>query len=408
MSRLYNLADAINKGESVYLNTSTEKCSGGHPLRTCIFIIPCLVFSVILCASAMDEVGKNLQQLQELKQSRDRAKQEKSTVLAKEKSVLGELKNIEKKRTAREKELRIYELNLARCERDIRQLKKALAEAELRSKQTQALMINRLTAMYKFGYEGGQLSYLKLLLGADNISGLINRYKYMSAIAGGDRKLLEKAIAEKAEIRLRKKQVEARRNRILDYKAGAERTRKEILNKRRLRQNTLAKLRRSKEDLTRTLNELEKSVEELEDLIAQLQVKSGEVLYSDDSDLEGLRGKLSWPVSGKIVKNSVPSMKGVTIQARYGADIRCVASGIVEYARWFDGVGFGQMVIVDHGSGYRTLYAHASELLVEEGQKVKKGQTIAKVGDTGSLGGPILYFEIWKGTKAMRTRQWLR
>ena len=101
-------------------------------------------------------------------------------------------------------------------------------------------------------------------------------------------------------------------------------------------------------------------------------------------------------------------MKGVTIQARYGADIKCVANGIVEYSQWFDGVGFGQMVIVNHGNGYHTLYAHASELLVRKGQNVKAGQTIAKVGDTGSLKGAILYFQIWKGTKVMDTKGWLR
>ena len=101
-------------------------------------------------------------------------------------------------------------------------------------------------------------------------------------------------------------------------------------------------------------------------------------------------------------------MNGVTIQAKYGDNIRCVAGGTVEYAQWFDGVGFGQMVIVAHGNGYRTLYAHASELLVKKGQKVKAGDVIARVGDTGSLGGPVLYFELWKGTKAMPTTQWLR
>jgi septal ring factor EnvC (AmiA/AmiB activator) len=383
-------------------------------LRTYIFIIPYLVFSVILCASAMDEAARKAQQLQELKQSRDRAKREKSAILAKEEGVLAELRDIEKQLTARQRELRIYELNLARCEREIKQLEEALVEAELRSKQTRTLMIRRLRAMYKFGYEGGQLSYLKLLLEADNISGLVNRYKYMSALANGDRKLLEKAVAEKAEIDLRKKQVEARRKRILDYKGGAERIRREILSKKTMRQDILAELQRSKEHLTRTLNELGKSVEELEDLMVQLRTKSEESSQAgmpvplEITDLGEQRGRLSWPVSGKIVKNSAPSMKGITIQARYGADIQCVAGGIVEYARWFDGVGFGQMVIVDHGNGYRTLYAHASELLVEEGQKVKTGQTIAKVGDTGSLMGPILYFEIWKGTKAMRTRQWLR
>lgn len=385
-----------------------EKRMGGYPLRACFLIVSCLMLSLILSASAMDDAAQKSEQLQELKRDMDRVKRERSTILTKERNILAELRDTEKKLAAKERELRIYELNLSRCERDIKQLEEALAEAELRSEQTQALMIKRLRAMYKFGYEGGQLSYLKLLLGAENISDLTSKYKYISAIANGDRKLLEKAITEKAEIDLKKQRVEARKKRILYYKAGAERIKKEILNKRRIRQNTLAELQESKGYLTKVLSELEKSVEELENLIAQLRNSSEGMVYEDINNLEEQSGRLPWPVSGKIVENFSPSMKGVTIQAEYGADIRCVASGIVEYANWFDGVGFGQMVILDHGNGYRTLYAHASELLVREKERVEKGKIIAKVGDTGSLKGPVLYFEIWKGTKAMHTRQWLR
>lgn len=374
----------------------------------CLSIILFLMFSVILPASSLGEADRRAQELKQLKQSRDKVKREKSGVLAKEKSIRAELEDIGKQLAAKRRELRIYELNLSRCEKDIRQLEKALEEAELLSKQTQSLMITRLRAMYKFGYEGGQLSYLKLLLGADSISDLMSKYKYMSAIASGDRLLLEKAIAEKKEIDSKKKQVEARKERILYYKAGAERIKKDILKKSQMRMDTLARLQKSEEYLTRRLNELEGSVAELENLIARLRDSSEKGPHQELINLGEKRGKLSWPVSGKIIKNSTPSMKGVTIQTRYGADIQCVASGTVEYANWFDGVGFGQMVIIDHGSGYRTLYAHASELLVAEDQRVSGGQVIAKVGDTGSLRGPILYFEIWKGTKAMPTRQWLR
>lgn len=375
--------------------------------KACLPVVLLLIPSVILCASAVDK-AQEIQQLEKLEQDRDRTKQKKDSVLAREKSVLTELKDIEKGLTAREKELRIYEHNLAKCEKEIKQLNAALAEVELRTKQTQALMVKRLRAMYKFGYQEGQVSYLKLLLGAENISDLTTRYKYMSAIANGDRKLLEKVAAEKAEIDLKKGQIEARKKRILNYQAGAERTRRIIERKRQTRQKALKNLRRSREDLTKTLAELERAVREKADLITRLRDDSVTEIYGDITDLGKQRGKLPWPVSGKTIKNSAPSMKGVTIQAKYGANIRCIAGGTVEYAQWFDGVGFGQMVIVNHGNGYRTLYAHASELLVEAGQKVKAGQVIARVGDTGSLSGAILYFELWKGIEAMFTKRWLR
>ncbi len=367
----------------------------------------CFMLSVTLCASAIDK-AQEIQRLEKLEQDRDRAKQKKDSVLAREKSVLTELKDIEKGLTAREKELRIYEHNLARCEKEIKQLNEALTEVEGHAKQTRTLMAKRLRAMYKFSYQEGQVSYLKLLLGAENISDLTTRYKYMSAIAAGDRKLLEKASAEKTEIELKKEQIEARKKRIFNYQAGAKRTKGIIDRRRQKRQETLGNLRRSREGLTKTLAELERAVSEKESLIARLRDSSTTEVYENIADLGKERGKLPWPVSGKTIKNSAPSMKGVTIQAEYGTNIRCIAGGAVEYAQWFDGVGFGQMVIIDHGNGYRTLYAHASELLVEKGDKVKAGDPIARVGDTGSLNGFVLYFELWKGTKAMATRQWLR
>jgi len=377
-------------------------------LKRYITIIACLILSLALSFQSMSETSQESQRLEDLKKSRDEVKQEKKSVQAKKKSIRAELEDIEKQLTARRKELRMYERNLGRCERDIEQLKAALNEVELRSKQTQALMINRLRAMYKFGYEGGQLSYLKLLVGADSISDLLNKYKYMSAIAIADKNLLDKIVAEKAEIKDKKEQVEARKKRIIGYRSGAERVRKLVEKKKQSRQNTLVRLQKSEEYLTRTLNELEESVRELEILIARLREKSNAGSDGEISNLGEQRGKLAWPASGTVIKNAASSMKGVTIKAVYGTDIRCVGSGTVEYAQWFDGVGFGQMVIINHGYGYRTLYSHASELLVRAGERVNKGQVIARVGDTGSLRGSILYFEIWQGTKVMPTRQWMR
>jgi septal ring factor EnvC (AmiA/AmiB activator) len=182
----------------------------------------------------------------------------------------------------------------------------------------------------------------------------------------------------------------------------------------------LAKVQSSKKELTKAQAELESSINRLERLIAQLKSNQDKNDKNDNKTAKnlnkqpyqgssgGLGGSLPWPVSGDIVENAAPSMKGVTIKANKGTDIKCVDDGIVDYARWFDGVGYGQMVIINHGNGFRTLYAHASDILVKEGQKVIKGQTIAKVGDTGSLKGPELYFEVWKGSEAQPTRRWLK
>ncbi len=129
-----------------------------------------------------------------------------------------------------------------------------------------------------------------------------------------------------------------------------------------------------------------------------------------------LRGQLPWPTDGRIVAGfgrqvhprfgTETFRSGVDIEAEEGALIRAVYSGTVLYRGWLR--GYGNLIILDHGVGYYTVYAHASELLVEEGDRVKAGQGIARVGETGSLVGPRLYFEVRYQGRPEDPEQWLR
>jgi len=115
----------------------------------------------------------------------------------------------------------------------------------------------------------------------------------------------------------------------------------------------------------------------------------------------GLRRGLPWPVSGTLTQlfgktrnrefNATVESAGVQIRAAHGAPVKAVAPGRVRYADWFQ--GYGKLVILDHGRGYYSLYAQASDLFVSPGDTVKAGQVIASVGDTGSLVGDSLYFD---------------
>ncbi|HSE94425.1 MAG TPA: M23 family metallopeptidase, partial [Methylomirabilota bacterium] len=98
--------------------------------------------------------------------------------------------------------------------------------------------------------------------------------------------------------------------------------------------------------------------------------------------------------------------RGVDIEAAEGAPIRAVFAGTVLYRGWLR--GYGNLVILDHGEGYYTLYAHASEVLVADGDTVRAGQSIARVGETGSVDGPRLYFEVRYQGRAEDPQAWLR
>jgi septal ring factor EnvC (AmiA/AmiB activator) len=132
--------------------------------------------------------------------------------------------------------------------------------------------------------------------------------------------------------------------------------------------------------------------------------------------LGALRGQLPWPAEGRVVTGfgrqvhprfgTETFRRGVDIEADEGAPIRAVYAGTVLYRGQLK--GYGNLIILDHGAGYYTLYAHASEILVEEGDRVRAGQAIGRVGETGSLEGPRLYFEVRYQGRPEDPEQWLR
>ena len=129
------------------------------------------------------------------------------------------------------------------------------------------------------------------------------------------------------------------------------------------------------------------------------------------------KGALAWPVSGRIITpfgpqkhprfNTITTNNGIEIAPkRAGASVLAVHAGRVVYADAFE--GYGNLIIVDHGLTYYTLYGHCSEFQVAKGDPVRAGQTIALTGDSGSLKGECLYFEIRYKTKALDPLKWLK
>ncbi|HEX2500458.1 MAG TPA: peptidoglycan DD-metalloendopeptidase family protein [Methylomirabilota bacterium] len=128
------------------------------------------------------------------------------------------------------------------------------------------------------------------------------------------------------------------------------------------------------------------------------------------------RGQLPWPTEGRVVasfgRETHPRFgtetvrTGIDIEAPEGTPIRAVAPGSVAYRGWLK--GYGNLLVLDHGDGYYTLYAHASQILVDEGDQVKGGELIGRVGETGSVEGPRLHFEVRSQSRAEDPQLWLR
>jgi septal ring factor EnvC (AmiA/AmiB activator) len=128
------------------------------------------------------------------------------------------------------------------------------------------------------------------------------------------------------------------------------------------------------------------------------------------------RGRLPWPVAGGQLElgfgrqvdkrfGTVTVHKGIDIRALKGKPVKSVFAGQVVFAGTFR--GYGLLVILDHGEGYYSLYAHLDSLAVKKGNRLRQGQVIGRVGETGSLKGAYLYFEIRQGGRAVDPQGWL-
>jgi septal ring factor EnvC (AmiA/AmiB activator) len=153
---------------------------------------------------------------------------------------------------------------------------------------------------------------------------------------------------------------------------------------------------------------LEKLVRELRRALERI-----EKFPTDSKDaFARLRGKLAWPVSGRLlasfgqVRAGGVKWDGVLVSGTQGSPVRAVYHGRVVYADWLSGLGL--LTIIDHGDGYLSLYGHNERLYKEVGERVTAGDTIATVGDSGGRQAPALYFEIRKGGRPVDPRPWFR
>lgn len=182
------------------------------------------------------------------------------------------------------------------------------------------------------------------------------------------------------------------------------------------RRGHLERIRSQRQAREAAVTELAEAEKQLEKLIGRLEaeVRAGGEFVPLSGPFAGAAGKLPWPVRGPIItpfgprrgpQGTVTRCNGVEIKAAPGTPVRAVADGRVVFRDWL--TGYGNSIILNHGSGYYTFYAHASEVLARVGQTVASGDIIARVGDTSSLAGPALHFEVRKGAQALDPAGWL-
>ena len=246
--------------------------------------------------------------------------------------------------------------------------------------------------------EHGDVSYIEMLLSAESFSDFVDKAEIMKEISQYDKAIFD-------EMDEARKQIEVSRDEILKLKETQEESAKSLENQK----SALVKKQQEQAAYIKALENdtaaYQRIIDEADAAMASLRASVSGSLSSSSGSAKYVGGEFTWPTPSchYITSNFSPRRKnpvtgiykrhtGTDIGASYGAAVVAANSGKVTLAGWNS--GYGNCIIIDHGGGKATLYAHLSAYSVSSGQSVSKGQRIGSVGSTGNSTGPHLHFEV--------------
>lgn len=271
----------------------------------------------------------------------------------------------------------------------------------------------RVVALYRMG----PLSYSRFLFAADDPEEILANYQLVGRLASQDRTLVANIVIRMDE---HQRAVEAMEETAQRWSATREEETEAIASltlQQEVRQELIRQIDIEASAGRQALAEQEESAVALEVLLGE--VGSEPVVTEGGAAppaFGAARGDLPWPADGPVtetfgrkvhpVYDTVTLFKGIEIDAGAGTSVEAVYQGRVAFADWFQ--NYGLVVIVNHGNDFFTIYGHLDAVRVRTGEWVDAGAEVGTVGETGSLIGPSLYFEIREGSEAVNPVQWLR
>lgn len=330
----------------------------------------------------------------------------------KESSVLTSLARINLNKSIVERELAARNVELERGRADLAVIQANIRTIRAGIDKERGSIERTLVTLYKFG----RVDFFQVLLQARDVEAYASESKHLALLARGQNEVVTRYIASLDELRRAESDLESKQADLAEMARAANLKRRELETEARKNATMVEEIRKNRATYQQTLKELSESAEELQRLMAKI-VSQEWVLPAAWVPLYERKGQLPWPLEGRVITafgfeknpdfNTVVMNKGIEIAP--GKDkslILAINAGKVVYADYFQ--GYGNLLIVDHGMTYYSLYGHCAEFLAAVGDMVRAGQPVAVVGDSGSLKGECLYFEIRYKTKALDPLQWLK
>jgi septal ring factor EnvC (AmiA/AmiB activator) len=371
------------------------------------------------------EILESQRRLEEIRSERARLQVEMEALRSQVEDVSAQLRNVERQLSASRSVLSELDFQVegttTRIQETSRDLLRTREELVLR----EAVLARRLRDTYK----QGKLHTVRVLLGADSFTDLLNRYRYLHLMADYDQSVLEQVVRLEADLVV---QDEELRQFLSELERLRQEKVQEVAELRRIEeqhQSALSTFRSQERTTASRLDQLEQDEERMRGLIGDLEARRREEerrrAIAGESALGATlsgsdAGTLDWPVEGDLIyrfgrerrpNGTILRWNGIGIRAEPGTPVRAVVPGTVVLAGPFE--GYGPTVVVSHGDGFYTLYLYLEDIGVVEGRRVERGQVVGTVGGADTPEGPHLEFQIRApvdggSPQARDPLQWLR
>lgn len=383
-----------------------------------------LFFTSAIAPARQDEISTKRSQLQKLRTEIGKVEQKIKEKEKKEHATLELLDAYDRQATLISKLIKkLYEEEEA-LQKDIAATHKSIDDLGGQI----SFLKNHYANYIRAAYINGRSNDLELLFSANSVNQFLLRSEYLQRFSDQRKKDIDKINSHRSDLQQQHLQLQSQLQE--QHQLITEKTKEEnkLAAQRKKRQVMLAEIRKDKKNIKREMDRKIQAAKQIEDLISKLveedRIKrEREMKEKPETEarstaqgkiFEGRRGHLRWPVDGgKITSHfgaqenpslhTVTQNPGIDITVDAGSTIYSVADGEVSAIWWLP--SFGTLIIVNHKNGYRTVYAHLSEISVSENESVAEGEAIGKSGE--ALSGPMLHFEIWKDRDKLDPEQWL-
>ncbi len=370
-----------------------------------------LIFSIMVVLLAVQ--AQEVNNLEKVKKEIEQLQNELKKKEVQEKSLLEQRDDIDREIGLQRKLIIELEDERNQNEQRIRNTEILLEKTNTSFKRLKELIAQRMVSIYK----QGQIKDWEILLSLNSLNQAIVWLKYNQRIAENDGRNLQLLRQKEEQIEIQKNELKdnlIQQNRLIEEKTAETNN---LENRKKSREQLLASVRADIKDDREMLENKTRAFTDIQERInKEEERKRTSPSVREGTPFASLRGKLPWPVNGRITSkygkrqhptlNVIEDNLGIEIQASERGPVRAVGSGEICWTTWMRGMG--NIIILDHGGGYYTVYAFLEVVLVNIGDRVEAGEIIGYVGDRQSLNGSTLHFEVWNGNTPNNPELWLR